>query len=358
MLPPWLSSCEAFCQAGEPFVAKACPASNPGCVPARETRILPTVDGYRIDGALLTLGSQIPLSVSVVSNGGFTHPSAFWWSFRPGAVLQSDLDVSLGFYGDQPVWGGDTVVPYVSQVRSTALLESTVIHHVNYAITADLHSGAEVIIIQERDLLGWPARPIRAVFLPTDLLGAVNGEGNFSYGDGRVTVNYGNPPYIAATGGIQVESLRRFAHEIGHDFFAHVVQFYGYNAQCLNEGMAESIASVIGVLPPEELGPRGVRGTDFRLGCLTANGPHETGYCVFYHIREAGQLTPSFLFRMMRPQHQFDFNSCTLNDPHTANTLLVAMTEAANGADLVPAFNAMKLPHAGSYTAARAAAGL
>lgn len=68
-------------------------------------------------------------------------------------------------------------------------------------------------------------------------------------------------------------------------------------------------------------------------------------------------LTRAFIFGIYHPQHTFVFDSCVMNEK-TGNSLLVYFTESANGANLLPVLDAMRLPHAESYAAAKQAIGL
>ena len=146
--------------------------------------------------------------------------------------------------------------------------------------------------------------------------------------------------------------------EVSHELFNEVSASYQGNSGCLNEGIADALAFVSGHLPLQDFGPIGLRGDDFNNGCTTLSEVHDVGNCYFWHVRNAGLLTEAFMNGIYHPEHTFNFDSCSQNAVQTGNSLLVLFTEAAAGADLLPAFDAMGVPHAVSYQAARTALGL
>lgn len=355
-LPPWLSYCDmAPCANQPPLAVKLCPGQTGDCVPARSTTLTLTVDGFALSGATYPLFLSGNVTLHWLSGNGFVNFLSIIQRHSPSTTFASDLDPAISFYEDVPQWGATTPLSFVSMTRKTEGFESYTFHHATYPVP-DLHAQAEQIMVTERAIVEITSESVRAFFIPTELV-AGNGEGNWSYGNGVVTINYGNPPYIAALGGVENTALPRFAHEYAHELFDQVISNYGWNPRCLNEGQADAMAYVAGHLPLEELGPIGVRGTDFRLGCHTATEIHEVGNCYFYHLQQAGLLTPAFMYRLFRPQHRFQFDSCQSTET-TGNSLLVAFTDAASGANLVPVLDAMRLPHAPDYQAAKQALGL
>ena len=126
---------------------------------------------------------------------------------------------------------------------------------------------------------------------------------------------------------------------------------------CLNEGIADALAFSVGFIPEEILGPIAMDRVNFDADCSAVSEVHDVGNCYFWHVKKAGLLTPTFLHGIFHPQHTFRFNSCDQKAITTGNSILVYFTEAAGGADLVTVLNSMKIPHAGSYEAAKQALG-
>jgi hypothetical protein len=127
--------------------------------------------------------------------------------------------------------------------------------------------------------------------------------------------------------------------------------------RCLNEGIADVLAFSVGFIPEEILGPIAIDGVTFDSDCSSASEVHDVGNCYFWHVKKAGLLTPNFLYGIFHPQHAFRFNSCDQKAITTGNSTLAYFTEAADGANMVPVLNSMKVPHAGSYEAAKQALG-
>ena len=122
--------------------------------------------------------------------------------------------------------------------------------------------------------------------------------------------------------------------------------------------MADALAYAAGFLPEEDFGPVGLRGTDFESGCTALSEIHDVGNCYFWHVKKAGLLNSGFLHGIFHPQHTYSFDSCAQNTIETGNSILVYFTEAACGASMIPVLESMKIPHAGTYGAAKQALGL
>ena len=210
--------------------------------------------------------------------------------------------------------------------------------------------------MHERRITGLGLNRVTAYFFPTEMM--QGGEGNFSFGNGVVTMNYGNPPYLNALGGFLKTASPRFAHEYAHELFGEIHPLYLGGSACLNEGIADALAFVSGHLPADEFGPVGVRGSNFETdGCLTQTATHDIGNCPLWHINVKNQLTETFIRGLFRPRRAYNFDSCSLSDIRTGNSLLVLFTEAAEGADVRPALDAAGIPHANTYAEALAALG-
>jgi Big-like domain-containing protein/BACON domain-containing protein len=360
-LPPWLTFCDnVLCQALPQVVVAACPSATP-CSPSRSTMIIPQVNGVPISGLFFTVNAAPLPTLRLVSGDGQVVANLAW-SFTASSVkLQDDQDATISYYNLPPVWGGTTPVNFTTTNLTSALVDTWVYQHPSYTLDAspaDVHAHEQTIIQTERDITGiTTSEHVTAYFLPTELTSSRGGEGNFSFGNGTITINYGNPPYIAALGGILNVMLPEVAHEYAHELFDEIKGAFLDNISCFNEGQANAVGVTAEFIPEAKLGPAGLRGQDFRDGCLMNTEIHDVGDCYFYHVKQAGLLTRAFIFGIYHPQHTFVFDSCVMNE-NTGNSLLVYFTESANGANLLPVLDATKLPHASSYAAAKQALGL
>jgi hypothetical protein len=358
-LPPWLSYCDDGSCSTTPAIVYACPADDPACTPSRHTTVVPSVDGRPISAVFFPVVHSAGVSLRLVS-GNASVLAHLVTAYAPTIEVHSDLDITLSYYGVVPVWGGTTALDFVSSTRTSSVLDSVFYAHPSYdtgTAAADLHTSGQDAIADERAITGVTSEHVRAFFMPSELAG-VNGEGNWSYGDGRVTSNYGNPAYIEAVGGIMVTAFPRFAHECAHELFDEVAASFPGNASCLNEGIADALAFVAGHLPEADFGPIGLRGGDFDDGCSTQGEIHDIGNCYFWHVHRAGMLDAAFMNGIFHPQYAIAFDSCSQNLEHTGNAILVLFTDAAGGADMIPVLDAMGIPHAASYDEAKLALGL
>jgi len=359
--PPMMRFCEdRACDDFAPVVVKICPQQQPQCVPTRSTRIHLRVDGKRVSGGLVTLNGTAGLVTILESGGAQVSNTILQWYAAPYVVVRSNANVTFTYYDLSPVWGGATNVDFESALRSNSTLDATFYRHVSYATptaAADLFADATDAVNTEEHMVEMTSEKIDAHFVPTELV--VSGEGNFSFGNGMVSINYGNPPYIEAMGGILNTAMPRFAHETSHELFNEIGRPYGDNSSCLNEGVADALGYTSGFLPENEFGPMGLRGLDFELdGCPAMTEMHDIGNCPLWFVKKAGLLTPSFLRSLFHPQHDYAFDSCALNR-HTGNSLLVMYTEAAgDGTNLGPVLDAAGIPHAATYQAAKSELGL
>ncbi|WP_437759355.1 hypothetical protein [Sorangium sp. So ce1389] len=360
-LPPWLEYCDAApCATAAPVVVYVCPASNPLCTPVRKTTVVPNVDGTPISGVFLPLTLPEGATLRLASGSATVNSSFVTYSYAPRLVLHSDLDVLLSYYDVAPVWNGTTPLTFESTLTSSAVMDSAFFRHPSYntgTAAADLHAQGLDAVSIEREMTDITSEKLHAFFVPSEL-GGVLGEGNFSYGNGTITINYGNPLFIAHKGGIPNAAMPRFAHENAHELYDEITSSISGDDSCLNEGIADALAFLTEYLPVEDFGPLGLTGIDFDTGCTELTRTHDIGNCYFWHVKNAGLLTESFMHGIFHPQHQYDFNSCTQNVERTGNSILVYFTEAAGGANMVPVLDAMEIPHAGSYAAAKLALGL
>jgi hypothetical protein len=359
-LPFWLSYCGDPSCGGSPLVVKVCPAASPNCSPARQTTVVPEVDGRQINQVLFPLQLPEGATASLVSGSGSVTGSLVISQASP-VVLRSDLDLTLSYYNVAPVWGGTTHLNFVSQSFTSTEVVSTVYRHPTFLTAgepAQLHDRGRMIIAGESQIAGINPGQMNAFFMPSEM--ATLGEGNFSDGNRNITMNYGNPPFIAASGGILNAVMPRFAHEYVHELFSEIAPSYpGFNI-CLNEGIADAFAFAAGFLPEDQFGPIGMRGGDFDDGCaqfVSDFEQHDVGNCPLWQVRRLGQLSQSFAAALLHPQHVITFDSCDLTSSQTGNALLVLFSESA-GQDLTQAIQMAQIPNAGSLAAARAALGL
>jgi hypothetical protein len=359
-LPPWLTYCDAEpCTAIAPVVIDVCSSDSAQCTPVRSTRIVAQVDDKPISGVFFTVAAPADIAVTLASGNGLVS-SPLVWAYQASTItLASDLDVLLSYYDLAPVWGGTTPLKFTSTLLTSALMDTVFYRHPSYDTgdaATQLHTQGQAVITAERAITGLTSEHVTAFFIPSEL--AVEGEGNFSYGNGTVTINYGNPPYIAAQGGIPNAAIPRFAHEYTHELFNEISPAPAGDPSCFNEGVADAVAWFSGFLPEDQFGPVGVRGIDFDSSCAALGEIHDVGNCYFWHVKKAGLLTQSFLHGIFHPQRAYSFNSCAQNTTDTGNAILVYFTEAAGGADMLAVLDSMQIPHAASYEAAKQALGL
>jgi hypothetical protein len=359
-LPFWLSYCSDPTCGGTPLVVKVCPDTTPNCSPARQTTVVPEVDGRQINQVFFPLQLPAGVTASVVSGfGTVTGPLVF--SSSSPVVLRSDVNLTLSYYQVAPVWGGTTHLNFVTQSFTSPEVVSTVYRHPTFLTggePAQLHDRGRTIIVQESQIANINPGRMNAFFLPSEM--ATLGEGNFSDGNLNITMNYGNPDFIAGAGGVLNAVMPRFAHEYVHELFSEIAPNYpGFNI-CLNEGLADAFAFAAGFLPEDQFGPIGLRGGDFNNGCaqfVTDFESHDVGNCPLWQVRRLGRLSQGFAAAMLHPQHVLTFDSCDLTSSQTGNALLVLFSESA-GQDLTQAIQMAQIPNAGSLAAARQALGL
>lgn len=355
-LPPWLTYCdEGPCNLVEPVVATVC------CAPIRSTIIMPQADGIPISGVSLPIWTTASVTVDHGNGQAFATVPPLVEVYRASSLhLFSDLDLTVSWYHDQPVWGDVTHIPFVSDTRHTPHVTLHWWKHRAFSEDwAPLSAQLPHIIQSERELTGMHNPEHADLFLlPTELAAAQPfGEGNFSFGDGVVTINYGNPPDLAARGGLEAVVTPLVAHEYVHELYYAVERAWFPNSDldCWREGLANAVGHVAGFIPSDVLGPIGLRGADFRQGCANATEDHDRGDCFFWHLDQAGGLTRSFVFHLFHPRTRLTFQSCAFT-AHTGNALFVSWTDA--GAEAGPVLDAIGLPHAASYADARKALGL
>ena len=360
-LPFWLGYCsDPTCGGLQPLVVHICPEANPSCTPSRQTIVVPQVDGRQINQILFPVQTPSGFTGTHVSGSGAVY-GTFLVSNTSPVIVKSDVDITLSYYGVAPVWGGTTSLNFVSSIMTSPEVVTAAYRHPTFLVNDEevqLHEQGRNIILQESLIAQINPGQMHAFFLPSEL--ATLGEGNFSDGNRNITINYGNPPYIAVQGSVYVTALPRFAHEYVHQLFSEISQNYPGNNSCLNEGLADAFAFAAGFLPEPEFGPIGLRATDFNQGCaeIVENFEiHDAGNCPFWQVRRLGLLSQSFVGQMLHPQDVIEFDSCDLTSARTGNALVVLFSEAA-GRDVTQAIQMAEIPNAGSLEAAKQALGL
>jgi hypothetical protein len=362
-LPWWLSYCaDATCGGLSPVVVHVCPESDPGCTPARSTTMIPQVDGRPISAIGLFINVPAGYAWRAIS-GPVTGGGHVAESNR--IIVKSDVDVSFSYYDQPAVWGGTTALEFVSLTIHDSSLVGTVFRHPSYLLgdeVLDLYRWGREIAVEQSSLAEITTTPglLRATFVPSELV--TFGEGDFSRGDNWISVNYSNPPYIDASGGIYNTAMPKFAHEQTHEMFNEIASRYPGGNSCLNEGLADALPYVAGYLPEKNFGPINVRQqNNFNNGCAEVMDNfelHDAGNCPLWQVRRLNRLDRSFAKAMFHPQHAINFDSCDLRSSRTGNAYVVLFTEAAGGVDMTEAVNMAEIPNAGSYPAAKAALGL
>src|SRR4051812_8322414 len=246
-LPPWLMYCDTGpCASGAPLIVASCAAANPGCMPARSTRIVAQVDGRSINSimAILKPGDG---SVRVVSGNGIADALSVTAFQAPYITFGSERDVLITYYDVVPVWGGTTAIRFTSTSLASTAIDTVFYRHASYdagTAAADLHARVQTVVSTQQTMTGLTTRHVTVFFMPSEMSTVPGGEGNFSSGNGIINVNYGNPPYIATSGGIMQTAIPRFGHEYTHELFNQIATSYRGNSSCLNEGVADALPYV------------------------------------------------------------------------------------------------------------------
>ena len=360
-LPPGLTYCDSDpCASTPPLVLYVCPTGDPKCTPTRSTTIIPRVDGRTISGLSLSIFAPNNTSLHLTSGSGTLRHATVWDLGSKIILGSSEGAVQITYNSIVPVWDGTTNLNFESTILSSALLDTVFYRQTSYetgTAASDLHTLGQKIITAERATAGLTSEHVTAFYFPPEMNKGGLGEGNFSYGNGTVSINYGSPSGIAGKGGIVNGALPLFAHEYAHELFDEIKLMFSGDYSCLNEGVADALAFSLGFIPEEILGPVASDRVNFDSDCSAVSELHDVGNCYLWHVKKAGLLTPTFLHGIFHPQHTFNFNSCDQKAITTGNSILVYFTEAAGGANMVPVLNSMKIPHAGSYEAAKQALG-
>jgi hypothetical protein len=290
---------------------------------------------------------------------GGVSGSAVFINRAPALLINSDVDVKLTYYNVPAKFGGTVKLGFVSTSLTTPAAVSHFYRHPTFdpgTGFSEINQRSETIISTERTATGIMSDPTTAFFVPSELLGNV-GEGNFFLGNGIISVNYGNPPYLEAKGGLLPVVLPEVGHEHSHALFDKITASFSGNTTCLNEGIADALPFTLGFMPEENFGPIGHDGLSFDADCSRTQEVHDVGNCYFWHVKKQSLLSADFMRGIFHPAHHYDFDSCDRTALRTGNSLLVLFTEAAGGANLGPAFDSMQVPHAASYQEALAALG-
>ena len=355
-LPPGLTYCDGEpCASAPPLVIYICPYNEPTCTPTRNTTIIPQVDGRTISGLSLSIFAPTHTNLQLTSGSGILRSSTVWDLGSKIILGSSEKDVQISYNAIVPVWDGTTTLSFESTILSSTHLDSVFYRHTGYetgTAAIDLHALGQKVITAEQATAGLTLDHVTAFYFPPELNKGGLGEGNFSYGNGIVGINYGSPSGVARKGGIVNGAIPLFAHEYAHELFDEIKSMFVGDYSCLNEGIADALAFTVGFIPEEILGPVASDKSNFDSDCSALTELHDVGNCYFWHVKKAGLLTPVFLHGIFHPHHTFSFNSCDQGALTTGNSLLVYFTEAAGGVDMVPVLNSMKIPHAGSYEAA------
>jgi hypothetical protein len=357
LLPLDHTFCDEPCLALPPVVITVCPQTEPSCTPTRSTTVTWRLEGRPFRGLLLAI-----LGVNAISRveSGSAQALGSYLIFVHGgrAIVRSDVDVTLTYNKAPPVWGGETMLEF--NVASFSGQRTTT-HYYSFAgagvgeLGAQLHELSKTVIADEEAAVELtPSTMNRAFFFPTELVS--QGEGDFAFPDGTVTINYGNPDFWAASSGIVAYGANRFAHEYAHQLVAVMSPPYLGNPGCLVEGLANATGVLVGRTPAWVLGPMGGHVFSFEGDCKLATAGIDAGNCYFYHANKAGLLDASFLRGLFHPQHMYAFDSCSPSEIHTGDSLVVLFSEAS-GQDQTLVVSQMGIPNSGSYAAAKAALG-
>lgn len=358
-LPPGFAWCKFQDCGSQQVVVRVCESA--GCQPAKSAVMDWTINGQAFDrlGLLVTPLSG-PCSTSVESG-----PGSMFWQFAmvsgaSSARLETDAcEAEVTHYHLAVPWNGTLHIPFQATGYADSRGSSWFFRYSGYDPQVEhptLHGQLSGIAKELVQLLDVDPVVFQAWLMPTELAIPLGGEGNFSMGNGLITVNYGNPDWIAAMGGATALILHEFSHEYTHELFLPVSSSYVGNNTCLNEGIADAVGNSLGYVPDADFCPDSGAGCAYAAGCGGITEIHAAGNCVLWNVKNAGLLDANALRKLFHPSRIFSFDSCDFGSDQTGNSLVVMFTEAS-GQDSSDAVTAMGIPHAGSYAAAKAALG-
>jgi hypothetical protein len=314
----------------------------------------------RVSGLSLSIFAPNNTSLHLTSRSGTLRHATVWDLGSTIILGSSEGDIQISYNSIVPVCDGTTNLNFESTILSSALLDSVFYRHTNYetgTTAIDLHTLGQKVITVERETAGLTSEHLTAFYFPPEMNKGGLGEGNFSYGNGTVSINLCdvNPLGIARKGGIVNGAFPLFVHEYAHELFDEIKSMFSGDYSCLNEGIADALAFSVDFIHEEILSPIAIERVNFDADCSAVSELHDVRNCYFWHVKKAGLLTPTFLHGIFHPQHTFSFNSCDQKAITTGNSISVYFTEAAGGTNLVPVLNSMKIPQAGFYAAAKQA---
>ncbi len=358
-LPPGYQYCTTATLCGTTIPrANACAPGSTSCAPTRTTTVEWTVNGAPVSTVGFNLRTVAATPVVVSGPASIFAAQFLAANNAPRMVLGSSLDVTLSYYDVAPVWGGTTRLGFTGTSATTAHGASSLFKFATYDIAlthATLAARIEQIATDEIAIAQVTPPPYRAFFLPTEMAVVLGVEGNFSWGDGTVAINYGNPDWIVANGGVLAIAAHEFSHEHTHTLFAQIASKFTGNPTCFNEGLADALGNYLGYVPDSDFGVA-QDGTDFALGCTQQTEIHAKGNCVLWRLKQAGYFTRAMFTALFAPKHTYAFDSCSETSPMTANTYVVYLTEAT-GTDMSAFVTSIGMANAGSYAAAKTALG-
>jgi len=317
--------------------------------------------------AVLALSSLVPAAHAQTSGKtlvlGFSQEPDTFVAFEGGLYVTqvaANLVYSyLTYYDDVPVWAGTTRIGFTGTSQTTAHGSSSLFGHDAYDLGTThplVAQRLEDIATSEIAIANLTPAAFRAFLMPTEMAVVVGGEGNFSFGDGTIAVNYGNPDYINTQGGVLAIVSHEFSHEHSHLLFVQIASKFTGNPTCFNEGLADALGNFLGYVPDSDFGTA-QDGSDFTKGCTPPTEIHAKGNCVLWNLKQAGYFTRSMFTAHFAPQHTYAFDSCNMTAATTGNAYVVYLTEAT-GTDMSAFVTSIGLTNAGSYAAAKTALGL
>jgi hypothetical protein len=214
--------------------------------------MIPRVEGRTISGLSLSIFAPDNTSLHLTSGSG-TLRHATVWNLGSTIILgSSEGDIQISYNSIAPIWDGTTNLNFESTILSSALLDSVFYRHTNYetgTAAIDLYTLGQKVITVERETVGLTSEHVTAFYFPPEMNKGGLGEGNFSYGNGTVCINYGSPLGIARKGGIVNGALPLFAHEYAHELFDEIKSMFSGDYSCLNEGIADALAFLLASFP-------------------------------------------------------------------------------------------------------------
>lgn len=358
-----------FCEPGTSCLTQTpqvtlCAAGSSNCAAVKSTTVRLQVNNKAVNlmDVLVNINSNYSFNTNsalITQSGNFIQVNGVGqFVLRLGA----GVDVtSLTYYNQAINWGGDTLVNFNAKTITKANGFITLISHplATLGTTAEeIATISQQIYQQEVAVSGVTPPAYRAFYSPADV-NPMGGDGNWATGDGTIFMNYGNPPWWAATNVTPLEIMtKEFAHEHQHTLYAAGDMHTKVSGDgCMNEGFSDGLGNFLGYVSDDVL--RSKDSSNYALeGCQVAQTMHGKGDCVFWHLKQNGFLNNATFFNLYHPTRNYALESCEMTSRTTGNKFVVYLSEAT-GVDMASfVVGSLNIPAAASLAQAKAELGI